>query len=137
MAEKNLVIDEKYRQQMAKDAEIHKDNLMTDLMEICSVMNKYIIDADVLLRKYRTCQREYEEIYAERYDYHRFRGEVVCNDRDADKKTRGDKEVIAKKKEMDTLEVDFDMIVQFKELLKTKGFQIKNIIDYEKFRMGE
>jgi hypothetical protein len=111
--------------------------LMLNLIELSSIINKYIQDADILLRNYRQCQREYEEIYSERYDFHRFRGEVVCNDRDADKKTKGDPLVLDKKKEMDTLEVNFDLIVQFKELLKTKGFQLKNIIDYEKFRMGE
>lgn len=135
--ERIVTIDEAYRKQMAEDAEVHREDISTDLINFSKVLARYVQDSDCLLRQFKKAQRDYDEVFKTRYEYYRFKGEFVASEKDAEKQCKGDPEVITAREKMENVELDFNLINDYKDLFKQRYWALKTFVDYEKFKHGE
>jgi hypothetical protein len=122
--------------EMQTDITVKEKDILDYLLNHAIKVSKYINYHRKLVTKYSKLKEIYDDLYTEKWNHYRFKYEYSTNTSDANRLTDNDKDVRTKKYELDDVEADINQIKSFIEVIKNKGFALKNYIEYQKFIHG-
>jgi hypothetical protein len=123
--------------QIENDITIKKEDIVNQVAQQPYLLDRYVKILMKRIRMLKNTNLEYDELYSQRFKHYKEEYEVVLQYKDVEKYTNGDKEIINKKREINALDNDINLLKETISNLKQKYFSMKLMLDYKQYLAGD